>query len=83
MQWGLDVTTPIGSYTKMITFPISFAKTVYAINCTTRTINDDEITMLSSAEVRLISTDKFKMQASHYNHTYPLIVGVFWIAIGF
>lgn len=83
LQWGLDIHTPIGSYVKMITFPISFAKNVYAINCTTQTSSSDETTMLSSAEVRLITTDSFKMQASHYNHQYPMITGVYWMAIGF
>lgn len=81
-QWGLDVSTPIGSYVKTISFPIPFAKNVYAINCTTQTVSDGETTTLSSAEVRLITTDSFKMQASHYNHEYPLIKGVFWIAAG-
>lgn len=83
LQWGLDVHTPIGSYSTMITFPISFTKNVYAINCTTQTSSNDELTMLSSAEVRLITTNNFNMQASHYNHQYPMIMGVFWMAVGF
>ena len=83
MQWGLDVSTPIGSYTKTISFPIPFAKAVYAITCTINTVSDNETTMLAGAEVRTISTENFKMQASHYNHQYPMIKGVFWLAIGF
>ena len=83
LQWGLDVSTPIGSYVKTISFPIPFAKTVYAITCTINTVSDNETTMLAGAEVRTISTENFKIQASHYNHQYPMIKGVFWLAIGF
>ena len=81
-QWGLDVSTPNGSYVKTISFPIPFAKAVYAITCTINTVSDNEILMLAGVEVRTISTKNFKMQASHYNHQYPMIKGVFWIAAG-
>ena len=81
-QWGLDVSTPNGSYVKTISFPIPFAKAVYAITCTINTVSDNEILMLAGVEVRTISTENFKMQASHYNHQYPMIKGVFWIAAG-
>ena len=81
-QWGLDVSTPNGSYVKKISFPIPFAKAVYAITCTINTVSDNEIRMLAGVEVRTISTENFKMQASHYNHQYPMIKGVFWIAAG-
>lgn len=81
-QWGIDVPTPIGSYVNTISFPIPFAKAVYAITCTTNTVSNNETTMLASVDVRTISIKNFKMQAAHYNHQHPLIKGVFWIAVG-